>query len=1132
MFLLDEKVCYSARDIAAAATCEFALLRALDSRLGRTEATPAEPDPMLERTARLGAAHERRVLDTYVEKYGTGVVGMPAPDHTATALSDAAAATLDAIRAGADVVYQGTFFDGRFLGFCDFLVRENDSWAVYDAKLARSARVATLLQLAAYADALSTAGVPVAERAHLLLGDGSDSAHTLAELVPVYRAQRERLEEILDDRAGELIEVQWGDPRYTACGTCPACAPQVAGRRDLLLVAGMRASSRARLIDAGVTTIDAMAELTDPVPGVAERTRRALCAQAALQVRQEDSADPLFEIVDGAAYGALPEPDPGDVFLDFEGDPLFDPDTPEWGLEYLCGTVTPDETYHPFWAHDRSAERAALCEFLDLVAARRRDHPNMHVYHYAPYEKSALLRLAGRHGVGEEAVDDLLREHVLVDLYPIVRGGLRVGQRSYGLKTIEPLYLGQRTGEVTGAAESIVAYGNYCDLRDAGETDAADEILTRIADYNRADCVSTLRLRNWLLARADELGVARRPDTPTAGVVEEPEPVEARLRAYADAAADRSPDQTAAALMAAAIGYHRRERKPFWWAHFDRLSRTVDEWPDTDDVLVVTAARSVRGWHKEGKQRSLRRHIELTGRPDDSLPAVDAKLRVLYDPPVPDGIEAAPTERGTNRVKVIAATVRDGHPVVTVEEILSKGITEHGALPMALAPADPYPTTNIESAISGAAQRMCDGLPDLPRRAEVDLLRRIPPRTRSGAALPQHAGDDHITALRAAVLDLDDSYLAVQGPPGTGKTYKGAHVVADLVLHHGWRIGVVAQSHLGIEHMLDEIVAAGVPGDRVAKKPGNGGTGRWTPIADRGHADFLAAHRGAGCVIGGTAWDFTNPNRVEPGTLDLLVIDEAGQFSLANTIGVAQSARNLLLLGDPQQLAQVSQGVHPEPVDTSALGWLSAGHDVLPTEFGYFLDRSWRMHPALCARVSELAYEGRLQATERTSERRLDGVDPGVRTLVVDHVGNSTESPEEASAILGELRRLLRTPWTDGGETRPLGQRDVLVVAPYNAQVELIRSTLNRAGLRDVPVGTVDRFQGRQAAVVVLSMTASAASEVPRGMSFLLSRNRLNVAISRGQWQAVIVRSRLLTDYLPSTPAGLAMLGAFMRLCE
>ena len=453
------------------------------------------------------------------------------------------------------------------------------------------------------------------------------------------------------------------------------------------------------------------------------------------------------------------------MFLDFEGDPLFDPTTPEWGLEYLCGTVTPDETYRPFWAHSRAAERVALCEFLDFVAARRRDHPNMHVYHYAPYEKSALLRLAGRHGVGEEAVDGLLREHVLVDLYPIVRAGLRVGQRSYGLKSIEPLYLASRTGDVTGAAESIVAYGNYCDLRDAGE--AASRSRDPHPDRRLQPCglpVDTAaaglaagagRRTRHRPAERHRNGGRRRGTGTGRGATS---CLRGRRR-------DRSPDQTAAALMAAAIGYHRRERKPFWWAHFDRLARPVDEWPDTDDVLVVTAATPLRGWHKEGRQRSLRRLVELTGRADDALPAPGADLRTLYDPPVPAGMEAAPTERGTAQVKVLEATVRAGHPVVTVEEMLGKGVAEHEMLPMALAPDSPYATKNIEAAISVAAQRMCDSLPDLPRRAEVDLLRRIPPRTRRGAGLPAHCGADYIPTLRAAMLDLDDSL-----PCGAGTT--------------------------------------------------------------------------------------------------------------------------------------------------------------------------------------------------------------------------------------------------------------------------------------------------------------------------------------------------------------------------
>ncbi len=227
-------------------------------------------------------------------------------------------------------------------------------------------------------------------------------------------------------------------------------------------------------------------------------------------------------------------------------------------------------------------------------------------------------------------------------------------------------------------------------------------------------------------------------------------------------------------------------------------------------------------------------------------------------------------------------------------------------------------------------------------------------------------------------------------------------------------------------------------------------------------------------MIGGTAWDFANPGRVPPGSLDLLVIDEAGQFCLANTIAVAASAANLLLLGDPQQLPQVSQGTHPEPVDGSALGWLVEDHRTLPAERGYFLDLSRRMHPAVCAPVSALSYEGRLQPyTEVTAARRLDGYPPGLQVLRVHHEGNATESPEEAEAIVDLIHSLVGLDWTAEGGTRPLTSNDVLVLAPYNAQVVLLRRHLADAGLGDVRVGTVDKFQGAEAPVAIVSMTAS-----------------------------------------------------------
>lgn len=271
------------------------------------------------------------------------------------------------------------------------------------------------------------------------------------------------------------------------------------------------------------------------------------------------------------------------------------------------------------------------------------------------------------------------------------------------------------------------------------------------------------------------------------------------------------------------------------------------------------------------------------------------------------------------------------------------------------------------------------------------------------------------------------------------------------------------------------------------------------------------------------------------GHLDLLVVDEAGQFSLAPTIGASVAAKRLLLLGDPQQLPQVSQGSHAEPVDESALGWLMGDHDTLPAEFGYFLGTSYRMHPALCRKVSTLSYDGRLAAAPEAAARRLEGVSPGLHVVSLPHTGNRVESPEEAAAVVEQVRSYVGAMWTDlddAATPRPLGAGDVLVVAPYNAQVALIREALARAGLWEVRVGTVDRFQGREAPVAIVSMTASSHGDVPRGMGFLLSRNRINVAVSRAKWRAVVVRSEALTSFMPGSTAGVLDLGAFIGLCS
>ncbi|RJT77334.1 TM0106 family RecB-like putative nuclease [Arthrobacter cheniae] len=1189
MFLLDytgspaarPDLVFSATDLVTASECGYRLLRVLDEKLGRAPRASFAADEMLQRAAHLGDVHEHRVLNELIAQHGlwspdnaTGVYDVePAASMERTTLEAKHEESVRALRSGASVVFQAAFFDGRFHGRSDFLVRQEDgAYAVWDTKLARHAKVGALLQLAAYGDQLQAAGIPASPEVTLVLGDRTRSTHSLTDLLPVFRERRTRFLDLVDDHRNQPDPVVWGDPAVPACGRCDYCAERVEATRDLLLVASMTGNRRARLHGEGITTIDQLAAMPRRPE---DTTLTRLQDQARLQVGLgEVDGGVTYEDAEGTEHtlsyrvlpqntlSPLPAPSPGDIFFDFEGDPLWqDPVDGSWGLEYLFGVVeepvgdsgaSGEPHFRPFWAHSRAEERTAFIRFLDYVADRRRHYPDLHIYHYAAYEKTALRRLSLVHVIGEDAVDTLLRDGVLVDLYDTVRHSLRISERSYSLKKLEPLYMGStlRTGDVTDAGASVVAYAAYCEARDDGDDGAAAEILAGISDYNRYDCLSTLRLRDWLLA------LGSRPSASPSSVVlhsgtgsthvGEAAPVElpaeeARLQAYlADLPPDvaAQPDQRAIALVAAAVGYHRRERKQFWWSHFDRLAAPASEWEQSRDVMAFRSVEVLLDWSKPNPRSNPVRTLEVTARLEAGADFRDGGSHVaIYDAPVPDGADTTDsggTGRGGWFGVELTELSEDGNGLTTavIREKLRRGAEERPALPVALAPDQPIMTTSLQASLIELAGQVGRVLPEVPAGPALDLLRRTPPRLDDGGSLPPvtAGGEGYAEAITAALHRLANSYLAVQGPPGTGKTHVGAEVIARLV-DHGWKVGVVAQSHAVVDNLLCRAMEAGVPDSLVAKKPRDGEQNLpWTQRLDTDVARLVDAQ--GGCLIGGTAWTMTGRN-VPAGSLDLLVIDEAGQFSLANTMAVARAARRLLLLGDPQQLPQVSQGTHPEPVDESALGWLSAGHATLPPEFGYFIADTWRMHPELCGAVSAFAYDGRLTTAPAARARRFDGADPGIECVLVDHVDNATSSRQEAVEVVEQVERHLGLPWTEesGAEERPLHQSDILVVAAYNAQVQLVRKELAAAGYGQVRVGTVDRFQGQQAVVVIVSMAASSAAEAPRGIGFLLNRNRINVAVSRGQWRAVIIRSPRLTHHMPSTPSALEELGAFIGLC-
>jgi len=1206
--LLNGIVVTSASDLKKASDCEFAFLRELDVKLGRDTLFAPLDDPMLRRAGELGDAHEERVLERYRAEFGSGVVEIPRPDvREPDEVAAATAATIAAFEAGAPVVFQATFSDepvpGQgFIGFADFIVRQPDGrYRVQDSKLARHARVTALLQLAAYAEQLTRLGVLLDDTVELLLGDGTVSAHRLDDILPVYRERIARLQRIVDDRVADLEPVVWGDPRYGHDGRCPTCELEVQAHRDVLMVGGLRVTQREPLAAAGITTIDELAASHEPVPHVMEATLDNLRAQARLQLRAEVEAaeavasgawregdpplPPPVGVRDARAIAAIPEPSAGDLFFDFEGDPLYtEGDGTKWNLDYLWGMVDNSETYTAFWAHSFAEEREALVRFLEFVKLRRQAHPDLHIFHYASYERTHLASIAARHGVGEAEVDQLLADGVLVDLYPIVKRAVRVGSRSYSIKKLEPLYMGAelREADVKSGADSITEYVRAGELQafaqahgTASPIEAADaaaeaaRILDDLADYNRYDCVSTLRLRDWLLAVGAREGVRPVAASMLAdraeGKIYEASPLALQLRSLVRereeaaelaaragrvvatggglatvGASRRDADTEALALASAAIDYHAREAKSFWWSHYLRCDQPLESWEEHRDVLVVDPERSraVGNWYEEPRWNSARRELLLDGRiAPGSRFSVGGDVFLLYDWPAPFHSQST---RPGQRAWSYATVVEVSDAGVRVEERGQPGLT-WSELPLAIAPGAPPRADALRDAIAEWAAPIPGRTPALPLDPAMDILRRHPPRAVGGLA-PLGGDHDYQAAVVDSVRRLEHSYLAVQGPPGTGKTYLAAHVITALVRDHGWRIGVVAQSHSVVENLLDAVVGAGLDRGRVAKHLKDAGEAAqhgFTALSRKDDVAEFAAERPDGYVIGGTAWDFCNVRRIPRASLDLLVIDEAGQFSLASTIAVSVAARNLLLLGDPQQLPQVSQALHPEPVNASALGWVADGHDVLPAEFGYFLAESRRMHPAVAAPVSRLSYEGELHSHPVAASRSLDGVAPGVTPIPVEHEGNATFSPEEADAVVHLVRSLIGRDWTDANDSpngpvvappRPLGQRDLIVVTPYNAQLGTVREALETAGFPDVPVGTVDKFQGQEAVVAIVSLAASSAASAPRGLEFLLLKNRLNVAISRAKWAAYLMYSPGLVDGLPHRAEGVAQLSAFMRL--
>jgi uncharacterized protein len=1117
---VDGQLRIAATDLSQFAACPHATLQSLGVADGKRAKPPSYPDTSAKLLQERGHEHEAAYLASLRQTRDVEIVPM---DLSST---QGAALTLDAMKRGVPVIYQGTLaIDARWHGRPDFLVRVEKrstlgawSYEPADAKLARSPKAGALLQMCFYAELLRHAQGTLPDGMTLVLGDMREERFLTARYAAYFRLIRQRFEQLV-----AAPPVTYPEP-VEHCDVCDYADECDARRRaddHLSLVAGITRSQRRALEMRGVSQRRQLVKLplSPPVEGIGGAAFTRIHEQARIQEEGEGTSTILHELLlptePGRGLQMLPEPSAGDLFLDLEGDPYVLGD----GLEYLFGVVEiapeGEPRYTPFWAFDRAGEKLAFEALMALIARRRAQHPEMHVYHYNHYEPTALKRLACRHATCVDELDELLRAEAFVDLYRAVRQGLRASVESYSLKKIEPMFGFRRSVPLRDANRCLAAFEAWMESRDAELP--REELRRAIEGYNRDDCLSAMQLRAWLEDRRKEMQqqghLLTRPEPVDGAPDEDLAEHLARVRAVSsallegvpDEPAERTAEQSARYVLAHLLEWHRREDKSSYWEYFRLCERTDDELQEEGSALG--------GVTYEGPVGNVDRSVIHRYRFPPQDHALDRAL----------SIDDPRTRKSAGEL----VAVDDEQCFID----LKRGTRNQAPHPTALIPGRPLGNKEQrESLLRLGEHVVANGFERTPAfAAALSLLRREPPRPSS-----EGSTTDETAVLRA--LAVDGSVLPVQGPPGTGKTHDGARMIVAL-LRAGKRVGIVAHSHKVITNLLDEACRAareqGVSLTAIQKNDTEDGSQDPLVRTAKDNAEVVRAlQQREANVVAGTAWLWSRADMI--GAVDVLFVDEAGQMSLANVLAAAPASNGLVLLGDPQQLDQPLKGVHPPGVAVSSLGHVLDGHATMDPSKGLFLEHTWRMHPDVCDYISEVFYEGRLKPRSDLARIALhaagDLAGTGLRYVPVDHHGNQSASPEEVDVVERLVSRLLGggVTWTDRhGHVRDLAATDILVVAPYNAHVALLRRRLPH-----VRVGTVDKFQGQQAPVVIYSMATSSPDLAPRGPEFLFSGNRLDVAISRARCAAFLVASPTLLELTCKTERQMALVNAFCRYLE
>lgn len=1127
---INDTIQLSATDLVGHLNCGH--LTALDVQVAMGALKkPENYDPLLEILRERGQMHE----DAYIQHLRdeghqlTKIQGVDITDATVDA-------TLEAMRNGSEIIIQAALRHGRWSGRADVLRRVETpsdlgdfSYEIIDTKLARETKGGTVLQLCLYADLLANAQGRPPEKVFVVApwSDYQPQEFRFADYAAYFRRVKAAAESAL-----ELPEdqVEYPDPK-SHCDVCrweQQCEKRRRADDHLCLVAGISKNQISELQANGFGTAKTLADMPSPMPFQPQRGAPAsferVRAQAAIQVSARETGERKFEYLDVVpefGFAALPEPSAGDVFFDIESDQFVG----EQGLEYLFGYGYFDdggaEQYEQDWAFDRASEKACFERFVDFVTARRVVHPDMHIYHFGGYEAGALKRLMGRYATREDEVDNLLRGKVLIDLLTVTKHAIRASVESYSLKKLEPFCGYERKVSLRDANMALTRVTAGLELDDIPSIDADTKAV--VAAYNADDCFATKSLRDWLEdlreTRVADGTEIPRPEPGQDGPSEELSEQQQRVLALIEQLTDdipvdpeeRAPEQQARWIMAYVLDWHRRENKAVWWEKFrlQALSgiELLEEKAGIGRLQLIDVIETSKTGIPTHRYRFDAQDTDIRG---------DEGLHNVGGDKVGTAV-AVSSENQTVDIKKSKATA-DVHP----EAVFAHKFIDPKEQAASLFRLGEY-----------VAEHGIEG--DGPYKSARELLLRSPMDI--GGEPFQAAGEETLDAALRVARAMNGGVLPIQGPPGTGKSFTGARMICELV-RQGKKVGITANSHKVIRNLIDKVIEAapkmGVDLTCIQKpEQGNKEADGPNLIFAKNNDDVLGklANREAQ-VAGATHFFWAREDAFE--AVDVLVVDEAGQMSLGNVLAVSQAAQTVIMLGDPQQLEQPTQGTHPDGTGVSALDHLLGGRQTIERSQGLFLGTTYRLHPEICAFNSELFYESKLHAIEGCEQQLVQSESAasgaGLRFLPVAHSGNTSSSIEEADMVKSLMEDILNqgAAWTDrDGVTKPVTLDDILIIAPYNAQVIEIQKRLPTAR-----VGTVDKFQGQEAPIAIYSMATSSHADAPRGMEFLYSGNRFNVAISRAQCLAILVASPQVFEADCQTPRQMQLINAFCWYLE